>query len=223
MNRNSNRKAKDLKRKQVKFLNISLLLATLLVSLVGFQVEAASRSKTVVVKITAVPIKPEEKEEESEAVEEIAEEESIVAETYLSSPDILETLSDEELYFLAQCVQIEAGGESEEGMIAVASVLINRKNREDFPNSFKEVVTQKLGGVYQFSSYGCSLWGTKTISSEVYGAIRKALTEGSNVGNATYFANLSVVKSGWFYTAQEDGTLEKVAEIGGHTFFKTKN
>ena len=226
--KNQSQKGKVTINRLTKKINLCLIIATLFVSVAGIQVEAANErddEKIVIkIRIESEPI-PEETNEITETIEtkevEMVEEDFIVAETYESSTDILNTLTETELYYLAECVQIEAGGESEDGKIAAASVLINRVYSTKFPNSYQEVVSQKQNGTYQFSSYNSSVWGKKEISEETYDAIRKALTEGSNVGDATYFANMNEMKGGWFYTAQEDGTLEKVAEIGGHTFFRT--
>lgn len=222
--KNQSQKGKVTINRLTKKINLCLIIATLFVSVAGIQVEAANErdDEKIVIKIRIESV-PEESQETAETIEteEVKiEEDSMVAETY-ESADILNTLSETELYYLAECVQIEAGGESEDGKIAAASVLINRVYSAKFPNSYQEVVSQKQNGTYQFSSYNSSVWGKKEISEETYDAIRKALTEGSNVGDATYFANMNEIQGGWFYTAQEDGTLEKVAEIGGHTFFRT--
>ncbi len=218
---NSGKKGNKRTNHITKRINLFLLLATLFLSGTGIQVQAADNDDKIVIKVRIVA---EETSEETETVEEqpvAVETDEMVAETFEESADILDILSEEELYYFAQCVQIEAEGESLEGKIAVASVLTNRVNSNNFPNTYAEVVSQQQNGVYQFSSYSCSVWGKKEISEETYEAIRTVLTDGSNVGNATYFANLHKVTSGWFYEAQENGTLVEVAEIGLHTFFRT--
>lgn len=224
---NTGRKGTRRHNKLTKGINLLLLIATLTLSITGIQVQAANNDDKIVIRIRIVEEEiPEEEIETENAEVEIAETATIEVEadeapSYTAEADVLDSISENELYYLAECVQIEAGGESFEGKVAVASVLINRVNSASFPNSYSEVVSQKQNGTYQFSSYSSSVWGKKEIAEETYEAIRTALTDGSNVGNATYFANLNEVKSGWFYTAQENETIEKVAEIGGHSFFKT--
>lgn len=215
--KNRRRKIKREEELKIKINLFLFVLTTIIATLVIFSETEVQASDDEVIVLKIQIEQPEEQIDEEPIEVETAE-----AETFESLPDILDTLSEDELYYLAECVQIEAGGESFEGKKAVASVLINRVNSAKFPSSYKEVVTQKINGVYQFSSYSDGCWGKKEISDEVYNAIRDVLQNGSNVGNATYFANLNVVKSGWFYTAQKSGDLIKVSEIGGHTFFKTK-
>lgn len=135
--------------------------------------------------------------------------------------DTLSLLSEVELYYLAECVEIEAEGEGLEGKIAVANVLKNRVNSSEFPNSYKDVVSECNNNVYQFCSYSGEYWGNKKITEETYEAIRNTLNGENNVGNATYFSNLKYCSGGWFTSAEQSGVLERVTEIGQHTFFCT--
>lgn len=57
--------------------------------------------------------------------------------------------TDEEVYFMANCVQAEAGNQGETGKRLVASVILNRVESEKYPNTIKGVITQKG----QFTSY----------------------------------------------------------------------
>ena len=135
--------------------------------------------------------------------------------------NVLTTISEKELFFFAQCVEIEAEGEGVNGKLAVANVLINRKNSENFPNTYEQIVSQSNNGYYQFCSYSGDTWGTKDISEETYEAIHMALNGKNNVGNATYFCNLKYCEGGWFTTAENSGKIKRVVEIGQHTFYST--
>lgn len=130
--------------------------------------------------------------------------------------DVLDTLDETELYYLSHCVEIEAEGEGLNGKIAVANVLINRKNSNKFPNSFKGIVSEKVGETYQFSSYNSPNFTSKKISIETLEAIREALNGKNLVGNATYFCNVEICNSSWF-----ENSLKKVTKIGNHTFYES--
>lgn len=214
--------------KVMRSINAFLLIATLLLSVTGMTVKAAEQEEKIVLKIKIVTEEVPEESETEDVESEIdsieVEENSDDAPMFSAAPeeeDILNTLSETELYYFAECLEIETNGECMEGKVAAASVLVNRVQSDSFPNTYEAVVSQKLNGVLQFSSYDSSIWGSKTITKETYEAIRTVLRDGSSVGDATYFANLDKLSGGWFFTAQENGTLIKVAKIGGHTFFRT--
>ena len=130
--------------------------------------------------------------------------------------DVLDILDETELYYLSHCIEIEAEGEGLNGKIAVANVLINRKNSNKFPNSFKGIVSEKVGETYQFSSYNSPNFTSKKISIETLEAIREALNGKNLVGNATYFCNVEICNSSWF-----ENSLKKVTKIGNHTFYES--
>lgn len=213
--------------KVMRSINVFLLMTTLLLSVAGMTVKAAEQEEKIVLKIKIVTEEVPEESETEDVKSEIdsieVEENSDDAMMFSDSPkeDILDTLSETELYYFAECLEIETNGECMEGKVAAASVLVNRVQSDSFPNTYEAVVSQKVNGVLQFSSYDSSIWGSKTITEETYEAIRTVLRDGSSVGDATYFANLDKLSGGWFFTAQENGTLIKVAKIGGHTFFRT--
>ncbi len=49
-------------------------------------------------------------------------------------------LTDSERDLLERCIMSEAGGESDEGQQAVATVILNRYFSPNFPNSFEEII-----------------------------------------------------------------------------------
>ena len=161
------------------------------------EIETTSMEPSIVVEV----------EEIVEIVEELPESEPI---------DILTTISEEELYYLAECVEIEAEGEGLEGKTAVACVILNRLESDTFPDTIKEIVSQKKGKYYQFSSFKSKKWGNKEITEETYEACRLALSGSDIVGPSLYFCNLTIVKSGWFI--EQLANLTIYIEIGGHSF-----
>jgi N-acetylmuramoyl-L-alanine amidase len=211
-----------------RFVNLLLLVLTLVALCGTITAQAAEESKKVVkVTITFTDIadnsddatkeqaKTSSKEEISK-VEESSTEEALEEDTeeYIDSQSSISSLSEEELYFFAECIEMEAGNQGIEGKIAVANVLMNRVYSDKFPNTYKGVVSQKCNGTYQFSSYAKG-WGSKSISQETYDAIEQALNGENNVGESTYFVNLNACNGSWF-----TNNLTKVVKIGSHTFFK---
>ena len=53
-------------------------------------------------------------------------------------------LNDEEIMLLSKLVAGEARGESYEGQVAVAAVVINRVKDSRFPNTLKELYIKKM-------------------------------------------------------------------------------
>ena len=70
--------------------------------------------------------------------------------------EVIETYTEEELYWLSRIVSAEARGESIEGQVAVANVVLNRVKSDYFPDSIEEVIFQSgqfcpvsSGSIYQ--------------------------------------------------------------------------
>lgn len=61
------------------------------------------------------------------------------------------TITQAEKKLLAQLVHAEAKGEPYAGKVAVATVVLNRVDSPDFPNSIKEVIYQVSNGYYAFT------------------------------------------------------------------------
>lgn len=227
--RTKSKKAKknNMKANNRRIINLLLLVFTLVALCGTITAQAAEESKKVVkVTITFTDLvedsddtkekaesssKGETSKVEESSTEEVLEEEE---EEYIGCQSSISSLSEEELYFFAECVEMEAGNQGIEGKIAVANVLMNRVYSDKFPNTYKGVVSQKSNGTYQFSSYAKG-WGSKAISEETYDAIEQALNGENNVGESTYFVNLNACNGSWF-----TNNLTKVTKIGSHTFFK---
>ncbi len=126
---------------------------------------------------------------------------------YLSS-----LYSEEDLYWLSKIVEAEAIGEPYEGKLAVANVVINRKNSSEFPDSIKDVIFDPSYG-YQFTPVkNGSIYNEPSESS--IRAAKEALSGNNNIGSSLYFLN--PVKSGhtWIQASRE-----LFGVIGGHHFY----
>lgn len=118
---------------------------------------------------------------------------------------------DTELHCLTKNVYYEAGGETRDGMLAVALVTLNRTEDTRFPSSICGVVYQKK----QFS------WTAKHNKVKINEKQWKIALEASNeayinrdtlgVFKATHFHN-TYVRPKW--------KLRRVAKIGNHIFYK---
>lgn len=124
--------------------------------------------------------------------------------SYKSRTGISISSSDRDL--LARLVRAEAGGESYEGMVAVASVVFNRMADGRFPNTVN-------GIVYAKNQFVPAATGSinKAASDIHYKAVDDALQR-DNTNGALYFYNAKTAKSRWL-----DG-LQTVSVIGSHTF-----
>ncbi|RKL66575.1 hypothetical protein CR203_14910 [Salipaludibacillus neizhouensis] len=119
------------------------------------------------------------------------------------------TLSTDDRHLLEHLVHAEARGQVYEGKVAVAEVVLNRVDSNEFPDNVYEVITQKR----QFEPYA-----TGTIKNspdaDTIAAVQEAL-EGTNlVDGALYFWNSTTATSRW---------LEKmtvVTTIDDHEFLE---
>ncbi|QUI22678.1 cell wall hydrolase [Vallitalea pronyensis] len=112
--------------------------------------------------------------------------------------------SSEDIYWLSRIVNAEAGSEPYEGKLAVANVIINRKNSSEFPNTIKGVVFDTNYGVQFTPTSDGSVYNTPSEASIT--AATHALNGQNNVGDALYFLNPAKSTNFWimhnrpFYT-----------------------
>ncbi|WP_035408869.1 cell wall hydrolase [Bacillus sp. SJS] len=114
-------------------------------------------------------------------------------------------VSKEEKQLLAQLVHAEAKGEPYEGKVAVASVVLNRVESREFPDSVKDVIYEKNA----FSPVG-----NGTIHNKADEASKKAAEEAlrKKSVNYLYFFNPETAESEWIKTRKTEKT------IGNHSF-----
>ncbi|MCM3117859.1 cell wall hydrolase [Neobacillus sp. MER 74] len=123
------------------------------------------------------------------------------------------TLSNKEKDLFARLVNAEAKGESFEGKVAVATVVLNRVDSPDFPDTVTGVINQVVGGTYAFSPVQNGEIN-KPASDESKRAVEKALTRKNRLNNSVYFYNPEIAEDQWIRTR----TVVKT--IGDHVFAK---
>jgi N-acetylmuramoyl-L-alanine amidase len=115
--------------------------------------------------------------------------------------------SSQDLEYLAHTIYGEARGESFEGKVAVAAVVLNRADSGQFGNSIKEVIFQ-MGA---FTAVSDGQYYLQPDDSS-YEAAREALNGWDPTNGAIYFWNPDTATDSWVYTR----TVIKT--IGNHVF-----
>lgn len=118
-----------------------------------------------------------------------------------------DTGNNSDLYLLAKCVYAEARGESYEGQVAVAAVILNRVKSPDFPNTIAGVIYQP----WAFTAVNdgqINLEPDKT----AYSAAQDALNGWDPTYGCLYYYNASTATSKWIFTKTT------VVTIGNHVF-----
>ncbi len=115
--------------------------------------------------------------------------------------------SQEDLNWLAKAVYGEARGESYQGQVAVAAVIINRLESNKFPNTIKGVIFEPLaftavadGQIYL------------TPNSTAIKAAREAINGSDPSGGALYYWNPAKATSKWIWSRPI------IKKIGNHVF-----
>lgn len=115
--------------------------------------------------------------------------------------------SSYEADLLARLIESEAKGESYVGKLAVASVVMNRVQSNQFPDSIQAVINQP--GQFSPVSSG-TINGPASADSRK--AAQAAISGQNNAGNALYFYNPVASTSSWL---DSKGTVKV---IGNHVF-----
>jgi spore germination cell wall hydrolase CwlJ-like protein len=125
---------------------------------------------------------------------------------------------DAEWQCLTEALYFEARGESLEGQVAVAEVILNRVDSPLYPRSVCGVVKQRGGGGCQFS-YVCDgradRMRDKTAADRA-GRVARAMLDGAPrilTDGATHF-HTRAVRPGW------SKRFAKTAAIGAHLFYR---
>jgi spore germination cell wall hydrolase CwlJ-like protein len=118
---------------------------------------------------------------------------------------------------LTEALYFEARGESLEGQIAVAEVILNRVDSALYPRAVCGVVKQRGGGGCQFSyvCHGKSKMREKA-AADLAGRIARAMLDGAPrllTDGATHFHTRSV-RPGW------SKRFAHTASIGAHLFYR---
>lgn len=123
--------------------------------------------------------------------------------------DIPDSISSTEMDLLARLVSAEAKGEPYAGKVAVATVVLNRVDHPEFPDSIKEVI-------YSQNEFTPVQNGeiNKPADEESVKAVREALSFGGQGNGSIYFYNPKTSTSDWIFTR------DVIVELGNHRFAK---
>ena len=116
-------------------------------------------------------------------------------------------LNDDQLYLLSKLVAAEARGESYQGQVAVAAVVLNRVQDSRFPDSIEDVI-------YQKNAFSVVKNGSISVkpTEESYKAAKEALYGNDPTNDAIYFWNPDISTCNWI------NTLNPHLRIGNHVF-----
>jgi len=118
-------------------------------------------------------------------------------------------ISNEDLLLLSKLVTGEARGETYEGQVAVAAVVINRVKDPRFPDSIKDVI-------YQKNAFSVVKDGSINMqpTESAYNATIDALYGKDPTDKAVFFWNPDIATCKWIKT------LNPYLRIGNHVFAK---
>lgn len=103
-----------------------------------------------------------------------------------SAPAYVISASSEDIYLLASCVMMEAGGYSYDGQLAVANVIVNRVKSGRWGKSISDVIYAK--GQFPGATSGLlDKYLTKGPSKSALKAANAALTGTNNIGDYLFF------------------------------------
>lgn len=135
---------------------------------------------------------------------------------YLQGGDALETAAEyydaDDLLCIARLIYKEAGGQSLNGMVAVANVVLNRVESSQFPNTVSEVVFDRRNGVQFTPTASSSFYCTPP--TICFTAAKLALEGYETAPDCLYFVSLRSNASCW---ASRHRTCFGV--IGGQVFY----
>lgn len=125
-------------------------------------------------------------------------------------------LSYRDAYLLAKIAMAEAEGEDTQGKALVMKVVLNRVEATEFPENVEEVIFQKNGSVWQFSSV-CDggRWYTTEPNDDCWEALNLIENGWDESQGALYFE--SIGQSEW-----HTNNLEFLFNHGKHYFYKEK-
>lgn len=117
-----------------------------------------------------------------------------------------------DLDWLAKIVHAEAEGESSDGKIAVANVVLNRTKSKEFPNTIYGVIFDKKYGVQFTPVANGKIYNTP--SKDSYHAAKRALYGENLIDNCLYFCNLKISTNFWI-----SNNRKFYKSIGNHSFY----
>ncbi|MBR3791304.1 MAG: cell wall hydrolase [Clostridia bacterium] len=130
----------------------------------------------------------------------------------VNEEDKEDSYTKEDIDWLAKIVHAEAQGETHEGKVAVANVVLNRTESKDFPNTIYEVVFDKKYGVQFTPTINGAIYNNP--SKESYSAAKQAINGNNVAGNSLYFLNPKKASSLWIINNRRF-----YKSIGNHDFY----
>ncbi|MBC5637303.1 cell wall hydrolase [Ornithinibacillus sp. BX22] len=125
-----------------------------------------------------------------------------------------DTISQADKQLMAKLVHAEAKGEPYAGKVAVATVILNRVDHQEFPNTIRDVIYERsAGGHYAFTPVQNGQINT-TYTSEDMKAVNEAIAFRGQGNGSIYFYNPKTSTSNWITTR------ETTITIGNHRFAK---
>ncbi|WP_078430330.1 cell wall hydrolase [Alkalihalobacterium alkalinitrilicum] len=121
------------------------------------------------------------------------------------------TASERDL--MARLVRAEAEGEPYAGKVAVATVVLNRVDHKDFPNTVRSVINEVSNGHYAFSPVQNGRIN-RAADAESIRAVNEALAFRGQGSGSVFFYNPRIATNHWIATRQHTVT------IGNHVFAK---
>lgn len=118
-----------------------------------------------------------------------------------------QTFTQNEIEMLAKLVHGEARGESLEGKVAVAAVVLNRLKSPDFPNTIQEVIFEPRA----FTAIDDGQYYL-TPDAESYRAVYLAIRGWDPTDGALYYFNPDTATSAWIWTRPQ------IKKIDQHIF-----
>ncbi|WP_312095943.1 cell wall hydrolase [Niallia sp.] len=121
------------------------------------------------------------------------------------------TVSPADKDLLARLVRAEAVGEPYAGKVAVAVVVLNRVKSNQFPNSIRNVIYEKVNGYYAFTPVQNGEIN-EAADTESKRAVNEAIALGGQGNGSLYFFNPRTSTSDWVFSR------EVTVTIGNHRF-----
>lgn len=128
------------------------------------------------------------------------------------------SVTDDEVTMLEKIVEAEAAGEDMVGKILVVNVILNRIEDDEFPDTIKDVIFQKVGDDYQFSPIADKRYWKVKVSKQTKEAVKRALSGEDYSQGALYFMSRKHAKKSnvkWF-----DKNLKWLFKHGTHEFYR---
>jgi N-acetylmuramoyl-L-alanine amidase len=126
-------------------------------------------------------------------------------------PDSAVSVADKDL--MARLVHAEAKGEPYAGKVAVATVILNRVDSAEFPNTVRDVIYQISNGAYAFTPVQNG-YINQPADEESKRAVNEALAFRGQGNGSLFFYNPNTAASQWIFSRPVTVT------IGNHTFAK---